>query len=168
MQSLVNLHSLIPYVTELTNLYDSMDNYIRGIEGECMKHTKHRRTFKWQLYWIQFPQHRRKKHGTWFGGDEKWNLLLLRNTIQHDNIEAGIMFEIYTKGRSRKSKTANAITKIKRTKGPHWSTKHYSEINRLSIANPTKTGCEPRPSGRVSSSCSTSDSVELLWLQTRW
>jgi hypothetical protein len=48
------------------------------------------------------------------------------------------MFEIYTKGRSRKSKTANAITKIKRTKGPHWSTKHYSEINRLSIANPTK------------------------------
>ena len=82
MQSLISLPSPTSNIRELKNFYDSMENYIRGLEGMGQTQDSYGSLLV-PIILNKIPgnirQNMVRAHG-----DDKWNLQLLRYAIQHE------------------------------------------------------------------------------------
>ncbi|XP_063416451.1 uncharacterized protein LOC134698089 [Mytilus trossulus] len=82
MQSLISLPSPSANIRELKNFYDSMENYIRGLEGMGQTHESYGSLLV-PIILNKIPGNIRQNMVRIHGND-RWNLQLLRDAIQHE------------------------------------------------------------------------------------
>lgn len=113
MQSLISLPSPSANIRDIKNFYDSMENYIRGLEGMGQTHESYGSLLV-PIILNKIPGNIRQNMVR-VNGNDRWNLQLLRDAIQHEITiqEAGQSVSCY-ESESEYTSTSAFIVSTKR------------------------------------------------------